>query len=435
MKYRGLAFLGLCLFAALAAACSGGGSSSTPAASTSSSLTTQTYAVTTTGSFTLAAPMIGGNLASIIFPAAASGPGSASITLTTSGQLPGGLQPLAKGRLPQALRSVADFNYAAQYYYTLAPSAALGFSSGPTWNVTIGSPVSNAAYFIAYYDPTIPGWNVGYEGGAPQSTPSPNATNVAYSFTPAPNASPFTLAMGGSNFALVAITGATPTPAPTFAVNTANNIIQDPGFETEGAAGTISTTSSPWYVCTNPTNNAKETPNPSYSGDPTATIQNTVAHSGSYAALAGSTNGEPNGAVGVCQNVTVPASPTVLSFWVLPGGNDASKYIHQEAYLISGGTSVQLNLPNNNYTCTGAVNVPSGEPTPAPSPKDTGPNYDCTGTPSTPTWQQITIPASQFSQLAGQSATLYFGVFGGAYANGYKYGYAVYMFVDDVVLY
>lgn len=436
MKLRLVGLFGIGLVALLVSACGGGGGASSVTPSSSSSTSTLSYSVTAGQSLTLLPPAVGGNTATINFGLPLAFSGSATVGLMASSSLPASLPALSAGRQPLAFRNTADYNYTSQSFYQITSVPSIGFSVAPTWNVTIGSPIANASYFIAFYDPTIPGWNVGYESGAPTTTPSPNATNVAYTFTPQPYNSPLNLSANPATFALVAISGATPTPGPTVAPFVlppgATNVASDGGFETEGAAGSYGASSSPWYACNNPNPAASETPNPKYSGDPTSSIQNLVVHGGSWAGLAGSTTGEPNGGVGICQKVTVPASPSFLQFWVLAGGNDASKYIHQEAYLVgSSGTAVALTLPNSAYTCTG-LTVPSGAPTPLGSAKN-----NCTGTALTPGWVEENIPASQFSQLAGQTATLYFGAYGGAYPSGgtNTKGYAVYMYVDDVVMY
>jgi hypothetical protein len=313
-----------------------------------------------------------------------------------------------------------DFNYASQSYYQIVPSGALGFMTGPSWNVTIGSPIANAAYFIAYYDPTIPGWNVGYEGGAPAATPSPNATNVAYSFTPAPNASPFTLSASGATFALVAITGATPSPAPTITPPpNSTNLIQDPGFETEGAAGAYASNSTGWTPCSDP----QETPTPGATLAPAPTLQSAVVHSGSYAALTGATLGvttsphEPRGAQGICQTVTLSSTP-YLTLWVEEGGNDGSAYIRQEATVLVNGGATEVPL-FQDYTCTGKAN---------------GQSFDnCTGSDQPIQWVQKGPYTTQLQPYAGQTVTLFIGVWASAYSSSKSYG--VYMYVDDVTMF
>jgi cell division septation protein DedD len=153
----------------------------------------------------------------------------------------------------------------------------------------------------------------------------------------------------------------------------ATNVLQDPGFESAGFTY--------WAQC----------------GNVNAAISTTHAHSGSYAARAGSagsTSGEINGDAGVCQQVAIPASGT-LTFWEYGFSNESSTtYSYQEAALLdsSGATVAEL------YQ---AVDETNG-------------------------WVQRTVNLSAY---AGQTLWLYFGVHGDGYSGAYTI-----LYVDDVVL-
>ncbi len=149
------------------------------------------------------------------------------------------------------------------------------------------------------------------------------------------------------------------------------NIVADPGFESGGF-------SSGWYQC----------------GNVNAVITTAKAHSGSYSDFNGSTSApEVNGYAGVCQDLTVPSNGT-LSFWVYEGTNDNVNYADQEADLLDSSGNVITTL-----------------------------YYEASNTNG---WVQKTFDLSQY---AGQSVSLFFGVYGNGWSGGY-----IYQYVDDVFI-
>jgi hypothetical protein len=410
------------------------------------SQSTQTYSVTTTSQFSLAAPSIGGNLANIEFTAASGGPARATMTVTAS--TTSSLPALSKARLPAALRNIKDFTYSAQWFYDVIASATLTFQMAPAWSVTVGQPISGASYFLAYYDPTIPGWNI-YAGGNPQGTPGPTATNVVYLFTPAAVASPMVIPTGspGANFALVAITGTTPTPVPTPTPPPASlpNLIADPNFANEGAAGQWSLNSSTgWTPCFDP----EATPTPAATLAPAPTITTGTQggtglpyNGNTYAALTGQELGqatephEPRGSQGICQTITIPTNP-YMWLYVEEGANDGSAYVAQRGTLILGGPLIAApgsTGPNPTYYVSGATGEVSLFNDYTCTGKATGQSYDnCTGSDQPIQWVMKGPYTTVLQPYVGQQAVLYLGVWASGYSSSKSYG--VYMYVDGVDL-
>ncbi|HET9030250.1 MAG TPA: hypothetical protein VFN49_08735 [Candidatus Aquilonibacter sp.] len=155
------------------------------------------------------------------------------------------------------------------------------------------------------------------------------------------------------------------------AMSGSTNIIADAGFESGGfSAG--------WYQC----------------GNVNAKITTAKAHSGTHSDLNGSTaKPEVNGYAGVCQDITVPSNGT-LSFWVYEGTNDTVAYADQEADLLDSYGNVITTLYSHAATTNG--------------------------------WVQKSFDLSAY---AGQSVSLFFGVYGNGWSNGY-----IYQYVDDVFL-
>lgn len=152
---------------------------------------------------------------------------------------------------------------------------------------------------------------------------------------------------------------------------TGPNLISDDGFESGGFA-------SGWYQC----------------GNVNAAIVSTLAHSGTYSDLNGSTSTpEVNGYAGVCQDVTIPSNGT-LSFWVDEGTNDTLAYADQEADLLDSYGNVIATLYSEAANTNG--------------------------------WVQKSFDLSHY---AGQSVTLFFGVYGNGWSRGY-----IDQYVDDVFL-
>lgn len=458
MRYL-FAILGAVGLSILIAAC-GASVGPTPVGNTAGApaltQSSQTYQVSPTNPFSLAAPSIGGNQANIQFSAANGGPASDSLTVSVSSTEPTSLPPLSKARLPQALRNIKDFTYTAQWFYDVIASASLTFSTAPAWSVTVATPISGASYFIAYYDPTVSNWNI-YAGGNPQGSPGPTATNVVYLFTPAATASPMTIPSGapGANFALVAITGTTPTPVPTpTPIPSYPDIVQDNNFTVEGTAGAWTLNSATgWTPCSDPEETPTPRPTATQAVAPTITNSINVGFNHAavnpeptpyggvqYAALIGRALGttgpdEPRGAYGICQQVTIPSNP-YMSMAVLEGGNDSTGYILQRASLVVGGTLTLAtdSSPTNpyyvisgatsevqlfsDYTCTGQA---------------AGQSYqNCTGSPTTPTWVVKGPYTTPLQPLENQTVILFIGTWGKSGDSGSSYG--VFMYVDNVVL-
>ncbi len=151
------------------------------------------------------------------------------------------------------------------------------------------------------------------------------------------------------------------------------NIVADPGFES-GAFGT-------WSQC----------------GNGNAVIDSTTPHSGTYDALVGNidtTTPEESGLDGVCQTVTVPTSGQ-LSVWVNEGTSETStSTADQEADLLDANGNVITTLYSENGNTNGYVQK-----------------------------------AFDLSSYAGQSVTLFFGIYGSGSSSDYNFVY-----VDDVSL-
>lgn len=151
------------------------------------------------------------------------------------------------------------------------------------------------------------------------------------------------------------------------------NVVGDPGFESGGF--------STWQQC----------------GNAAAVIDSSSPHSGSYDALVGnlsSAPGEEYGMDGVCQTVTVPTGGQ-LSVWVNEGTSETSTSTSdQEADLLDASGNVITTLYSENGNTNGYV--------------------------------QYTFDLSSY---AGQSVTLFFGIYGSGSSSDYNFVY-----VDDVAL-
>jgi hypothetical protein len=346
------------------------------------------------------------------------------------------------------MRTIKDFTYTAQWFYDVIASADLTFPMAPAWSVTVANPIAGASYFIAYYDPTVPAWNI-YGGGTPQSTAP---ANVVYLFTPAALASPMVIPTGspGANFALVAITGTTPTPVPTPTPPPASlpNLIADPNFANEGAAGgtwTLNSTTG-WTPCFDP----EATPSPAATLAPAPTITTGTQggtglpyNGNTYAALTGQILGqvtephEPRGSQGICQTITIPTNP-YLWLYVEEGGNDSGAFIGQRGTLILGGSLVPApgsTVANPTYYVSGATGEVSLFSDATCTGKATGQTYDnCSpaGSDLPIQWVMKGPYTTVLQPYVGQQAVLYLGVWASAYSSSKSYG--VYMYVDGVDL-
>lgn len=270
-----------------------------------------------------------------------------------------------------------------------------------------------------------------------------------------------------SGTATLTISGASPTASPTAEPSSSSaptNAIVNGDFET-------STTSfAPWYTCyvqhhqvaltdDNPDDSAQTSYAVPTAGPDTApttapnandaTVQQSVqmtggadqpVHGGSNAALVGmglglTTANTGKGALGICQNVTVPAGGQ-LSFWVLEGGNKAyydGQDQEAEIFLASAGLSsstntttslpdLQLFAENNcwNGLKLGSVNT-------ATSPCA----IDHSGSPDLANgnvWREK--GPYDLSTYAGQTVTVFLGIWNSSSSLTY-YNYAYY---DDVTL-
>ena len=153
----------------------------------------------------------------------------------------------------------------------------------------------------------------------------------------------------------------------------ASNSIADPGFES-GAFGS-------WSAC----------------GNGLATFDTTAPHSGTYDAFVGnlaSNPGEETGMDGVCQTVTVPASGA-LTLWVNESTSETSTNVaDQEGDILDSSGNVTATLFIEDGNTNGYV--------------------------------QKTIDMSSY---AGQSVTLFFGIYGSGSTTDYNN-----IFIDDVSL-
>ena len=151
----------------------------------------------------------------------------------------------------------------------------------------------------------------------------------------------------------------------------ASGQIVDGGFES-GAFGS-------WQTC----------------GNGASTIESTVVHSGSYAALTGNvdtTTPEESGLDGVCQEFTVPASGQV-TVWVNEGTSETSTATaDQEGDIMDVNGNVLGTIFSENANTSG--------------------------------WQQRTYDLSSY---AGQDVWLFFGIYGSGSSTDFNF-----IYVDDV---
>jgi len=271
-----------------------------------------------------------------------------------------------------------------------------------------------------------------------------------------------------SGTATLTVTGASPTASPSASPSGAPvNVVVNGDFET-------STTSfAPWYTCyvqhhqvdltdDNPDDSAQTTYASPTAGPDTApttapnpndaTVQQAVqmtggvdqpVHGGGNAALVGmglglTTANSGKGALGICQNVAVPANGQ-LTFWVLEGGNKAyydGQDQEAEIFLASAGLSSSANtttsLPDlqlfSENNCWNGLNLQGGS----------GPNsatkpcaIDHSGVPDLANgnvWREK--GPYDLSTYAGQTVTLFLGIWNSS-SSGTYYNYAYY---DDVTL-
>jgi len=295
---------------------------------------------------------------------------------------------------------------------------------------------------------------------------------------------------GGNPLAGVVITVPTPspvptaTPVPTPTPEAAVNVLADPGFETEGAAGAFNPANG-WSPCSIPqpaigsTATTPPTPIPAVTpptaigailtsatafiapGSPTSFNGNDqistppgssdsspvpvapAVHGGSYAALtyvggqegelftdAPSTETGLKGSNGICQTFAVPTG-AALTLWVNEGGTESGLDDGaQEAYLIPqpSGTLIPvfIELNDTNHDVYGAA--PGAGATSAPNPATQGGTYVEHG--------PYMLTAAPYNLTVGESVELFIGTedmdpeF--EPVGGTRSGFGVFMFVDDV---
>jgi hypothetical protein len=206
------------ILAGLLAACGGGsgGSNGAVPAIVASSPTPAPQSTTISvqpGSQSALLPAAGYS-GSISLPAATSGTGSVSATLSMTP--PGSLVAL------QGFRRATSVGTSALVYLSLSSSHALSFGSFPTLSFTLpAAPVAGASYYLAFFDGGNPslGWQGGFIGPAVISGSTLSFTAPAQTLTLTPGAF--------SIFALYILTAPTATPSsaptPTTAPTTAPN--------------------------------------------------------------------------------------------------------------------------------------------------------------------------------------------------------------------
>jgi hypothetical protein len=249
----------------------------------------------------------------------------------------------------------------------------------------------------------------------------------------------------------------TPTPVPTPTPAGVQNVIADPGFETEGAAGAFNPTSG-WSACSVPelqvsTKTPPPTPFPAIAsatgigagivssstasfpgnGTPPTPAVTSQIHGGSFAALTFSGVGPASiaggsssaGASGVCQTFTVPTN-AMLTMFVNEGGTDSGlDFADQMAYLtpVVGGVPTgapivlfqELNAPSY-------VNMSETGGTPGTGESTAGGTYVMKG--------PFALTAAPYNLTPGAQYQLFIG----SYDKEPGGGFGVYMYVDDVAV-
>jgi hypothetical protein len=236
------------------------------------------------------------------------------------------------------------------------------------------------------------------------------------------------------------------------------NVVVNPDFETGNLNG--------WYPCyaahntltaTVDQNPALDTPQPTFTQAPTTTVSpaptadvtvqtslpaSASPHSGTYAAQIGyinSTVSRKKGLLGLCQDLTVPATRPMFTVWVWEGGNVAAfSTADTEVDLFQGATwtatsptggMITTSSPTKTYfaetNCYNNTNTSGGSSTfgscatgsPAQPPNSHGGQWRLKG-------------PYDLSTYAGQSVTIMLGLWSSSTSSGYY----DYLYVDDASL-
>lgn len=435
---------------AIAAACSGGGSNPTPVYPNPSQNTTgQVITLTPTSGFSGNFTVAGTN------PTTTSAPANLSATLSTTA--PSGVPVLSKDvRTAQAAVSPVP-----QAYITITAGtggALITSISSLEFTLPAAVPAGESLY-IAYYNGTI--WKT--LGAAGTLVAGSTATYTLAGGAISPN---ITLAAGGQLYlglyeGTYSVPTPSPSPTPSATPTPFPNAVTNGNFETgslapwvacsyqhQGYAAPVSPSPAPAATASQPPNSTGS-PSPVISGSTLAPYvsitsppnnfnpnqtANTPTNLGSYAALTGNLAAQINSATGICQTVTIPLSGS-LSFWVYEGGTGYNFYNgDQEAQILdSTGTTIEKTLFVELNCYYDSTNFPS-EPVYASSgcfPTAYG------GTSTFVDWQGgfwTERGPYDLSALAGQTVTLFIGVWTDQTHQPAPLSYAQYMFVDNVAL-
>ncbi len=336
----------------------GSGTTSSTGAYTISGLVNGTYTVTPNLSgytFTPSSTSVtinGTNQSGVNFTATAAG---GSYTITASAGTGGTISP--SGSVSVSSGGSQTFTIGANSGYQIASVVVDGTNQGAIASYTFSNVTANhtiTASFSAVTTYTISGT----VGGAVTSGVAISLTGTAtagtttgtggtYSFTGLANGSyTVTPSLSGYTFSpantSVTISGASQTNINFTATSTAQQLLQNPGFES-GTSG--------WTINTSPNSHMVVT---------TTTAQ-TTPHSGYYMAILGGgiNGGYYSGQTDVVkQTVTIPATATsaTLSFWVAiytqEAGTTAKDYLYVEV-LTTGGTVLQTPVTLSNVNAGG----------------------------------------------------------------------------------
>lgn len=462
MRHKHLGAILALTILAVAVGCNAGGSSSTTPPSPAPAPASGPFTVVAGGSTFLDMPGVGNTTAgAVTLPAPTSGGGttgtfSVSATNPVSAALLGDKKPA----------SVAGAN--GLWYLTLT------FND----NVTIPALPAMQVEFKTAQPTTVVYWSAIYKGTSwiePWSGPGAAVNGGMTVQIPAKAATPFTFTAGVAYTIAVYSSPATPTPtpSPTPVATPTPTPTPPPNALVNGDFETSSSSFAPWYTCyvshdgaqpqvdPNPVNppSAYTSPNPGPSPTvapttaptPTdATVQQSVAmtggangpvHGGLNAALVGmglgtGTANSGKGAMGICQNVVVPANSPTISLWVLEGGDkayfdgqDQEAGIFTAAAGLTSATPKAAVLPSTylfmENNCWNGLNAGTGNSAQAPC------AIDHSGSPDLAhgnVWRKK--GPYDLSAYVGQTVTVFLGIYTSSTSTTY-YNYAYY---DDVLL-
>jgi len=457
---------------AVAVGCNGSGSSSNTTVIPPPGPASGPFVVVAGGSTFLDLPGVGNTKAGAVTFASPTSGGGATGTFSVSASNPTSTALLGDKKPA----SIAGAN--GIWYLTLTFNSTVTFPSKPSMQLEFASPQTATSVF----------WSGLYSGSWTEPWSGPGTlSNGGNTLVIPSQATPVTFTAGTTYVIAIYTTPATPTPTPsptpsptpTPATPTPSptpNAISNGDFETGSIA--------PWYICRtgHPSlaapidpSPAAETPAPSFTQAPLTAVPSLVAtpgpdpsvvttlaaasagnpnnapHGGTHAALignylTGTGNAREKGVIGICQDITVPAtgSPNITA-WVWEGGDngnfgngDEEMDIFSGATWVTGTTSVagvvesgkqttanptatlfaELNCYNNNGTSGGTSTT----------------NYpDCVGQAGAPGirgGQWVKKGPYDLSAYAGQSVTVMIGSVGTSNSTGYY----EYLYADDVVL-